>query len=381
MYCDKILFGKRDDEVKNRIINFIKKETVLLVSAILAIVSMVFVPPSAKYISYIDLPTISLLFCLMAVMAGLRKIGLFSSLANSLLARIKNFRSVSLALILLCFFTSMFITNDVALITFVPFAIEVVRKSEKNEFMIPIVVLQTIAANLGSMLTPVGNPQNLYLYSLSGMYVAEFILLVLPYTAIAFVMLVIANFSVKSEFVEYKTEKINFSVKSTVFYIALFLVCMLTVANILEYWVTFIIVTAAIVLTNKKMLLKVDYSLLMTFIFFFVFIGNMSNVDAFKNAVSYLLNGREILISIVLSQVISNVPAAVLLSGFTDNIRSLIIGTNIGGLGTLIASMASLISYKIFVSEMPNERKKYFWQFTLWNIIFLIVLSIFIIVI
>ncbi len=359
-----------------KITEFIKKETVLIISAILAVFSIFFVPPSLHYIEYIDLKTISLLFCLMAVMAGLREIGVFSALANALLERTKNFRTVSLILIMLCFFTSMLVTNDVALITFVPFAIEVVKKSDKRNFIIPVVVLQTIAANLGSMLTPVGNPQNLYLYSLSQMSLGEFVLLVLPYTAISFVMLIIANLTVKSSAVEYKAEKTGFSVKLTIFYVVLFLVCMLTVANILKYWIALIIITAAVLIINRKLLLKVDYSLLLTFVFFFIFIGNMSNVDAFRNAVSHLLGGREILMSVLSSQVISNVPAAVLLSGFTENIKDLIIGTNIGGLGTLIASMASLISYKIFVAEVPEQKKKYFWQFTLWNIVFLVVLAI-----
>ena len=284
-----------------KIVNFLKKETVLCVAAILAIVSAFFVPPSMNYIEYIDLKTISLLFCLMAVMAGLREIGVFSALANSLLVRTKNFRSVSLILIMLCFFTSMLITNDVALITFVPFAVEVVKKSGKSEFMIPIVVFQTIAANLGSMLTPIGNPQNLYLYSLSGMSLSEFILLLLPYTAISFVLLFLTGFTIKRASVEYKAEKTDFSVKLTVFYIILFFICMLTVAGVLKYWVTFIIVTAAILTANRKLLLKVDYSLLLTFIFFFIFIGNMSNIEAFKNAVSQLLQGREIIISIAIS--------------------------------------------------------------------------------
>ncbi len=357
---------------------FIKKEAVLCLSALLAIVSMLFVPPSFDYISYIDLKTITLLFCLMAVMAGLGEIGVFSAMANALLARTKNFRTVSLVLILLCFFTSMLITNDVALITFVPFAIEVIKKSRKIKSVIPIVVLQTIGANLGSMLTPVGNPQNLYLYSMSQMSLWEFIVLVLPYTAISLVLLVVSNFTIKQSPIEYKAEKIEFNAKYIVFYLVLFMVCMLTVVNLLEYWITFIIVTLSILVVNKKIIAKVDYSLLLTFISFFIFIGNMSNVDVFKNAVSNILGEREILVSILSSQVISNVPASVLLSGFTENINALIIGTNIGGLGTLIASMASLISYKIFVSEMPEERKKYLCMFTVWNIIFLVILCIFV---
>ncbi len=364
-----------------KLIDFLKRETVLCISALLAVVSVFFTPPSAEYISYIDFKTLALLFCLMAIMAGLREIGVFSSLANALLERTKNFRTVSLILILLCFFTSMLITNDVALITFVPFAIEVVKKSGKTNFAVPVIVLQTIAANLGSMLTPVGNPQNLYLYSLSGMSLGEFIMLVLPYTALAFALLILAGFTIKSSNVEYKSEKSGFSIKLTVFYILLFLLCMLTVANVLEYWITFAVVTSLVVIINRRLLLKIDYSLLFTFILFFIFIGNMSNVESFRNAVSNLLGGREILVSVASSQVISNVPAAMLLSGFTDNIKDLIVGTNIGGLGTLIASMASLISYKIFVKEIPEQKKKYFWQFTLWNVIFLIVLSVFVILI
>lgn len=359
---------------------FIKKEAVLCLSLVMAIASMVFVPPSVNYISYIDLKTISLLFCLMTVMAGLREIGVFSALAGRLLALTKNFRTVSLVLILLCFFSSMLITNDVALITFVPLAFEVVKKSDKFEFIIPIVVLQTIAANLGSMLTPVGNPQNLYLYSLSDMSLGEFVMTTLPYTAVAFVMLVIFNFAVKPSSVDFKTEKNEVDVKFTVFYICLFVVCMLVVANILEYWIALAIVVLAILMQNKRLLLKADYSLLLTFVFFFIFIGNMSNIDVFKNAVSSLLEGREVLVSVISSQIISNVPAAVLLSGFTDSIKLLIVGTNIGGLGTLIASMASLISYKIFVLEMPERRKEYFRKFTMWNVIFLVVLILLVII-
>lgn len=359
---------------------FIKKEAVLCLSFVLAIASMLFVPLSANYISYIDFKTISLLFCLMTVMAGLREIGVFSALAGRLLTSTKNFRKISLILIMLCFFSSMLITNDVALITFVPFAFEVVKKSNKTEFIIPIVVFQTIAANLGSMLTPVGNPQNLYLYSLSSLSLGEFVMITLPYTVIAFVMLVISNLTVKPSPVDFKTENPVVDIKITVFYIFLFVVCMLTVANILEYWITLIIVALAILIKNKKLLFKVDYSLLLTFVFFFIFIGNMSNVEVFKSAVSNLLDGREVLVSIISSQIISNVPAAVLLSGFTDKIKLLIIGTNIGGLGTLIASMASLISYKIFAMEMPERKREYFQKFTIWNVIFLVVLVILVIV-
>lgn len=361
----------------NKITEFIKRETVLCISAILAIISMFFVPPSAGYLGYIDFRTLALLFCLMAVMAGFREIGVFSSLANLLLKRAKNFRSISLILIMLCFFTSMLITNDVALITFVPFAIEVVRKSNNTQHLVPIVVLQTIAANLGSMLTPMGNPQNLYLYSLSEMSLADFIILLLPYTVISFILLIIFNFSAKPSHIEYKVEKIDFSVKLALFYAAMFLICMLTVGNILDYKICFVIIAVTLLIFKRNLLLRIDYSLLMTFIFFFIFIGNMGNIEAFKHLILSLLNGREMIASVAASQFISNVPTAVLLSGFTRDYNNLIVGVNLGGLGTLIASMASLISYNFFVATAPDMKGRYIAKFTLWNIIFLIILLLY----
>ena len=367
--------------MKTKIISFIKKETVLCISAILAVISMFFVPPSAEYVSYIDFRTLVLLFCLMAVMSGFRKIGLFSALANSLLEKSRNFQMVSLILVLLCFFTSMLITNDVALITFVPFAIEVVRKSEKNKFMIPIIVLQTIAANLGSMLTPMGNPQNLYLYSLSGMSITDFILLVLPYTAISLVLLIIFNFSIKASYIEYNPSKTSFPAKSAVFYAVLFLICMLAVINIIDYKICFVITILAILIFNRKLITDVDYSLLMTFVFFFIFVGNMGNIEGFKNLILTLIKGREMIVSVAASQIISNVPAAVVLSSFTENVKELLQGVNIGGLGTPIASLASLITIKFYMRHKESKIGKFIIYFLASNILALILLTVFVYII
>lgn len=361
----------------SKIKDFIKKDTVLCISAILAVLSVFAVKPSAEYLSYIDFHTISLLFCLMAVMAGLRKCGLFSTLADKMLAKTKNTKQVALILVMLCFFSAMLITNDIALITFVPFTLEVLKKAQRKKDVVFVVVMQTIAANLGSMLTPIGNPQNLYLYSLSGMSLLDFIKLMLPYTIASLVMLQICTLFIKSASITYEAECSNIDKKHTPIFLALFAICLMTVAGIIPHLYAFAITVIAIIIVNKNIFFKVDYSLLLTFIFFFIFIGNMGNIPAFRNIVATLLQGREVAVSVISSQVISNVPAAVLLSGFTKNIDALIVGTNLGGLGTLIASMASLISYKFFVAEFPEERKKYFLQFTLWNIIFLIMLIIF----
>lgn len=359
---------------------FIKNETVLSIAAVLALVSSFFIKPDIQYLNYIDFRTLVLLFCLMTVMAGLQKLGLFSFMAENLLKRIHSTKSLIFILVMLCFFFSMLITNDVALITFVPFTFTVLDKldsSIKNKTMIPVVAMQTVAANLGSMLTPIGNPQNLYLHGISGLSVGKFMLLMLPYTVISFVLLSAWAFMRKGK----DRIEINFNNRTQIknrgqmiIYSGLFCVCLLTVAHILDYRITLLIVTAVSAATDYKIFAKVDYALLFTFAAFFVFIGNMGRLPMFSTYISNVIDGRECIIGVLASQLISNVPAALLLSGFTDNINPLIVGVNLGGLGTLIASMASLISFKYIGRENKAVRGKYLLYFTAVNIIFLAVL-------
>lgn len=353
---------------------FIKKETVLCVAVVLAFISCFANPPSAEYISFIDFRTLGLLLALMAVMKGFQESGLFSYLAASLLRLTKSIQQTCAVLIFLCFFSSMIITNDVALITFVPFAIEVLSKAGRKKAIILTVVLQTIAANLGSMLTPIGNPQNLYLYSLSGMSLGDMLSLMLPYTAISFILLAICLLFFKAEKIASDIHVEAPAIKSLSIYILLFVVCMLTVAQVLHYLVTLTIVIAVILIFDRSILKKVDYSLLLTFVGFFIFVGNMGCIDFINNTLRNMIGGNEVLVSVATSQVISNVPAAILLSGFTDKIDLLIVGTNLGGLGTLIASMASLISYKYVAGFDNNMKGKYFLTFTGFNVIFLAVM-------
>lgn len=361
----------------NKVICFIKNEVVLVIACILAVISSFIVTPDHEYIQYIDFRTLGILFCLMAVMAGLQKTGVFTYLAERLTTNVRSARGLMFILIMLCFFFSMLITNDVALITFVPFTITVLRLIKNEKLMIPVVALQTVAANLGSMLTPIGNPQNLYLYGRSGMHLGEFILLMLPYTALSFVLLTISIlFCKKKTGVTVKLE-CNTSIKKDkrlIIYPLLFVLALLSVARILDYRITLIITAVVIAAADKKTLGKIDYSLLVTFIAFFVFIGNMGRIDVFRELLRGIIGGRECVTSVVTSQVVSNVPAALLLSGFTDNIRELIIGTNIGGLGTLIASMASLISFKYVSGSSSASSSKYIALFTAVNIIFLALL-------
>lgn len=373
----------------NRIIDFIKKETVLSAALFLAVISMFFVFPDKKYADYIDFRTLCILFSLMAVMEGFKGIGIFRITAEGLLKKARSVRSLAVILVSLCFFSSMLITNDVALITFVPFTVVIfgmLGAEAEKKLLIPVVVMQTIAANLGSMLTPLGNPQNLYLYGISGMSFGAFTVLLLPFAILAFVMLMIwiivktARLDLGGEM---KLSDDRKSIKKGYFalYILLFLICLLTVAKVLHYGISAAVVFVLILIFDRGLLKKVDYSLLLTFAGFFVFIGNMSRIDSINSFLSRIIENNEFAVSVAASQVISNVPAALLLSGFSANYEILIIGTNIGGLGTLIASMASLISFKCISKERPALKKRYFGVFTAANIVFLAAMTLLYIII
>lgn len=366
--------------MKEKLLEFMKKEVVLVIATILAIISAFVVPPSLSYFEYIDWHVLGLLLCLMTVMAGLQKCGLFDWLGEALLKKTNKVWQLCMVLVMLCFFLSMIITNDVALITFVPFAIVALEKSKQEHLLIPVVVFQTIAANLGSMLTPIGNPQNLYLYNLSQMSLGEFILCMLPNTILSFLLLIIGMLFIKGKNNEVHLSEKNDShmdKKQILIYLGLFVLSLLVVMKLLSLTFVLPIVLIVVFLMDRQVLKTVDYCLLFTFISFFVFTGNLGNITVIRETLQQFVNGQELLIGIIASQGISNVPAALLLSGFTSNYRALLAGVNIGGLGTLIASMASLISYKILANKYNEKKGKYFWYFTIANIIFLVVLLIY----
>lgn len=364
------------------ILNFIKKEAVLCAALLLGAVSMFLVPPDKEYPGYIDFRVLGLLFALMVVMAGLRELGVFDKIAHVMLKRADNSRKLCLVMVFLCFFSAMLITNDVALITFVPFTILLLKMAEMESLAVPLVVYETVAANLGSALTPIGNPHNLYLYTAFEMALPDFLRTMAPITGISAILLLFCVFTIKKEaLLTEKPESMNQEEGSaekregskgllSAFYGLTFLLSLLTVLRVLPFWIPFGIALFGAMLLRRRVLLQVDYSLLATFVGFFIFVGNMGRIDAVSSLLARLLDGREVLVAFLTSQVISNVPAAALLSGFTENAKALLVGVNIGGLGTLIASMASLISYKYIVKEMPEKKGKYFWYFTLVNLVF-----------
>ena len=367
-----------------KIKNYLRGDAVLSVSLVLALLSCLIEPPSLQYLRYIDFNTLIMLFCLMLIIEGLREQNFLQFIGSRILIKVKTRRGIVFTLVFLCFISSMFITNDVSLITFVPFGIMILEMINLTDKMCGTITLMTIAANLGSMFTPIGNPQNLYLFSLSGMGVPDFLELMWLYTGLAAFMLtviVVVFYPEEHLQLDMRTEQLN-DKRAVAFYLVLFTLCVLTVAHFVPHLVLLAIVAAALLYKNKNLFLQIDYSLLLTFLqidysllltflFFFIFVGNMNHIESLHSFINQILAGNEVLISIAVSQVISNVPAAMLLSGYSSNYAALIVGTNLGGLGTLIASMASLISYKQVAAKYPHLRRQYLAIFTVDNLIFL----------
>lgn len=360
---------------------WLKDETLLIITFILAIASSFIVAPSLGYLNYIDWDTLALLLALMIVMAGFKALGFFSKLGQLLLSKVKSQRAIEAVLVMACFFSSMIITNDVALITFVPFAIETLNMAGMKDKLLPVVVLQTIAANLGSMVTPIGNPQNIYLYFQSGFSALEFLSITLPYAVVSFGLLMFFIHAKKDKPLNLSTEKDDkkeaamlqdsTSKKKFLFYSLMFLLCLLSLTRLFSVCIVAVLVVSLTLILDKKILADVDYSLLLTFVNFFIFVGNMQHIPMLSEAIIKMLSGNELLATIGISQIISNVPAVLLLTGFTKSWKLLIVGSNLGGLGTMIASMASLISYKYVAKERPNQKLKYLTIFTVANVIFL----------
>ena len=362
-----------------KIKEFIAKETVLCVAAVCAVVTMFLVPPDMEYLYYIDFRVLCLLLCLMAVVAGLKAIGTFQWMTYQLLRRIHNGRILSVTLVLLPFFCSMFVTNDVALIIFIPFTLMLLDQLDCRKRIIPVTVLQTIAANLGSMATPVGNPQNLYLYAFYNLGVSEFFSVTLPLTAVSLVLVTIpAVFLLPGKLPEQKLGAAGVSSTRQLWaYLVLFMLCLLTVFRIVPYPATTAAAVISLFLMDRKLLKEIDYMLLLTFVCFFTVSENLGRMESVRSFLQQLLQWNTLLTSVGTSQVISNVPAAVVLSGFTDQWRQLLSGVNIGGLGTPIASLASLITIKFYMCHPDANVLRFLGFFTAANSLILALLLAF----
>lgn len=362
-----------------RIKEFVQKETVLFIAALCAVATMFFVPPDGEYLHYIDFRVLCLLLCLMAVVAGFKYVGAFQWLTFQLLRRIHSGRVLAVTLVLLPFFSSMLVTNDVALLVFVPFTLGLLTQLGFGGAVIPVLVLQTVAANLGSMATPVGNPQNLYLYAVYGLPAGDFFSVTIPLTAVSLVCLTAAAVPVLPKQLprqELKQEDIC-STRELGLYAVLFVLCLLTVFRVVPYPVTTALIVAVLFAVRRELLKEIDFMLLLTFVCFFVVSENLGRIDGIRSFLQRLLEKNTLLTAVGASQVISNVPAAVLLSGFTDRWKELLAGVNIGGLGTPIASLASLITLKLYLRWPGANTLKFLAVFTLANLAGLAVLLAF----
>lgn len=360
-----------------KIISLLKNDILLTIAGVLALISCFFVPPDKEYLSYINLPVLVLLFCLMVVVAGVRRAGVFELLQLKLSKGMKSEKAMVIFLCMTCFFASALITNDVALITFVPFSL-IMLKNQKPSCIVFAVVMETIAANLGSLITPIGNPQNLYLYTHYDMNIAEFFKITLPLGGVCLVMILVCLVLRKNAplLSEEQGKNVTLDKKAVAIFSGLFVLCILSVLKVISCYITFAVVLLVAIAYDKKLLKSADYILLLTFVFFFVFAGNVARISVIYDFIATAMSGREVLMSAIISQVVSNVPAAAMLSAFTDDAHALVLGTNIGGLGTIIASMASLISYRFIAKEENINKGRYMLTFTVYNVVMLAILLV-----
>lgn len=357
-----------------KLITFIKRNAVMFVALFAAVVTSLIVPVDAQYLGYFDVKTLVCLFCTLAVVCALRNINFFYALARRIVMYCKTTRVSILALVYITFIGSMLIANDMALLTFLPLGYLVLSTTGKGRYMAFTFIMQNIAANLGGMLTPFGNPQNLYLYSKFQIPNGEFVQIMAPPFLIAIVLITVCCLFVKSEPLEVSGEEIHVPKGRAAIYIALFALSIAIVFRGIPYWIGLALIPSVLFFMDRDALKKVDYPLLLTFVFFFVFAGNMARIDAVRDLMSGLLERNTLVFSVASCQVISNVPSAILLSQFTQNYRDLLIGVNIGGAGTLIASLASLITFREYTKHNPKGTYAYIGLFSAFNFGFLLIL-------
>lgn len=368
--------GNKALSALNGIRHFISKNLVMCIAFVVAVITSVIVPVDRQYIGYFDFKTLACLFCVLAVVCALKNIKFFYILADKIVRVFKNAKMCVLALVYITFIGSMLIANDMALLTFLPLGYFVLTAASKRKYMAFTFIMQNIAANLGGMLTPFGNPQNLYLYSKYNIPNLEFIsIMALPFLFSIIIITVCCLIFVKSEPLKLKDEAMLLNKKRTALYLTLFALSIVIVFRVIPYWVGLIIIPPVLLVFDRKALKSVDYGLLFTFVFFFIFAGNMARIDIVRDLFSSLLNKNTLLVSIASCQFISNVPSAILLSQFTENYKDLLVGVNIGGVGTLISSLASLITFREYVKHNPGKTRYYIAIFSAFNFAFLIILT------
>ncbi len=361
---------------QNRFIQFVKTNAVAIIAFFAAVITSFIIPIDKEYIGYFDFKTLTCLFCVLAVVCAVKNIRFFYILARKVVQLFKNARMCILALVYITFIGSMLIANDMALLTFLPLGFFVLTTTNQQKHMAFTFIMQNIAANLGGMLTPFGNPQNLYLYSFFNIPTGEFMLIMLlPFCLSITLITLCCIIFVKAEPLSLEDEQVKLPPIRTIIYLLLFTLSIVIVFRGIPYWIGLIVIPIVLLIMDRKALLAVDYGLLLTFVFFFIFAGNMARIEVVRDFFSYLLNQNTLLFSVISCQCISNVPSAILLSQFTTNYADLLVGVNIGGVGTLISSLASLITFREYSKHNPGKVARYVGLFSLFNFGFLIILT------
>ena len=354
----------------------LRRNAVLAVAAVLAIITSCIVKPDAQYANYFDWKTLTCLFCTLAVVCALKNIRFFTILARKIVDCTGNLRISVIAIVYITFLGSMLISNDMALLTFLPLGFFVLTSTGKQKHMAFVFIMQNIAANLGGMLTPFGNPQNLYLYSKFNIPTGEFMgIMLIPFLSAITLITVCCLFLPRERLTITEPCPHKLPAARTAIYLVLFAFSIIIVFRLIPYWIGLILIPASLFLLDRDALRKVDYGLLATFFCFFIFAGNMARIPAVSELFSSLLQKNTLLFSILSCQVISNVPSSILLSQFTLDYPALLVGVNIGGTGTLIASLASLITFREYTAHNPEKTKSYLFQFTAYSFGFVIVLT------
>ncbi len=362
--------------IKEKLLAFVKKNAVLCVAIVAALLTSFIVPPDKEYLTYFDWKTLTCLFCVLAVVCAFKNIRFFFVLAEKIVVLFKNSRASVLALVYITFIGSMLIANDMALLTFLPLGYFVLSSTKKEKYMAFTFIMQNIAANLGGMLTPFGNPQNLYLYTKFNIPTGEFTSIMLPPFLLSITLITMCCLLfVKKEPLELEDEKVSLPKARTLIYSLLFIFSIVIVFRVIPFWWGLIIIPIALFFLDKKALQDVDYCLLLTFVAFFIFAGNMARIPVIQKAFGYLMDKNALLVSILSCQIISNVPSAILLSQFTGDYTQLLLGVNIGGVGTLISSLASLITFREYTAHNSGGGKRYLLLFSAFNFGFLFLLT------
>ncbi|MBR5244761.1 MAG: citrate transporter [Clostridia bacterium] len=360
-----------------KVLAFVKRNPVVTVAAVAALITMFLVPPDAQYLGYFDWRTLTCLFCVLAVVCALKNIQFFYLLARKIIEKFKTLRMAVIALVYITFIGSMLIANDMALLTFLPLGYFVLKRTGKEHAMALVFIFQNIAANLGGMLTPFGNLQNLYLYSHFGIPDGEFVMIMLPPFLLSITLITLCCFLIPKDPLQIRGERVALPKGRTAVYMALFTLAIIIVFRGIPYWIGLIIIPLVLLFMDRQALKDVDYGLLCTFVLFFIFSGNLARIPAVQDFFGGLLELNTLLVSVISCQCISNVPTAILLSQFTQNYADLLVGVNIGGVGTLIASLASLITFREYAKHNQGRMLRYVLVFTLFNFLFLIVLCAF----